>query len=363
MMSRYLLLGGTGAMGVYLVDELLSTGAEVYVTTRSARESAGRLHYVQGDAHDRFFLKDLLAQVKPDVVVDFMVYATHEFLDRYKMLLEGTGHYLFLSSYRVFAGSHPLTEESPRLLDVSTDRKYLLSDEYGVSKARQENVLRDARKGNWTILRPSITYSRNRFQFGCLEAGLLCYRALQGMPVMMPAEMLDKKATMTWAKDVARMISRLVQNPQAMGEDFNVVTAESHTWREIADIYRQVIGLQVTEVSLEDYLSYCAEYQTRYDRMFDREMDNEKVLRVTGLKQSDLTPLAVGLTHELEAFKATPRYQYGVDLGGTAALDRICGTRTRLSGCSLHQRLVYYRCRYKLLGMLGELAKVVIRRR
>jgi len=360
-MKRYLLLGGTGAMGVYLVDELLAEGAEVYVTTRSARESTERLHYLQGDAHDRFFLKDVLAQVKPDVVVDFMVYSTHEFLDRYKMFLEGTGHYLFLSSYRVFAGSHPLTEDSPRLLDASTDKVYLQTDEYGVSKARQENILRDARKNNWTILRPSITYSRNRFQFGCLEAGLLCFRSLQGLPVMMPGEMLDKRATMTWARDVARMIAKLAQNSQAMGEDFNVVTAESHTWREIADIYRQTIGMQVKEVSLDDYLSYCAEYQTRYDRMFDREMNNEKVLRVTGLKQADLTPLAVGLTRELEAFKANPRYQYGFDLGGSATLDRLCGTRTRLSGCSLHQRLVYYRCRYGWLERMARVAKSIKR--
>lgn len=254
MDHRYLLLGGTGAMGDYLRDELLSRGAEVHVSSRRARTSSdGRLHYLQGDAHDRVFLLNALQSVKPDVVVDFMVYGTREFESRYGDLLAGCGHYIFLSSYWVFADSRPLVESSPRLLDVCTDSEYLQTDEYGLSKARQESLLRASGARNWTIVRPSITYSKTRFQFGCLEAGLLVYRALQGVPVAMPSEMLDKQATLTWAKDVARLIAGLADNPAAMGEDFNVVTSETHTWREIADIYRRAIGLQVKEVSLEDY--------------------------------------------------------------------------------------------------------------
>lgn len=361
--KRYLLLGGTGAMGHYLCDELLSRGAEVHVTSRHARASSGRLHYVHGDAHDTAFLQGVMRAVRPDVVVDFMVYGTREFEARYRDLLAGCGHYVFLSSYRVFADSRPLVESSPRLLDVCTDAAYLQTDEYGLSKARQENLLRASGVRNWTIVRPSITYSKSRFQFGCLEAGLLVFRALQGVPVAMPAEMLDKQATLTWAKDVARLIAGLAGNPAAMGEDFNVVTSESHTWREIAEIYRRAIGLEVREVSLAEYLTVCAKYQTVYDRMFDRAMDNTKVLRATGLSQADLTPLETGLTAELEDFKRHPDYQYGVDWGGNAALDRICGTRISLAGATARQKLVYWRCRYHWVGALGNMAAALLGRR
>lgn len=353
MGAKYLLLGGTGAMGVYLHEELLKKGGEVYVTSRKSREGRGGLRYVVGDAHDVRFLKVLLEKIKPDAVVDFMVYSTTEFLDRYKILLQGTGHYLFLSTYRVFADSQLLVENSPRLLDVCEDFEYRKSDEYAMTKARQENILRDSVLKNWTILRPSITYSKSRFQFGCLEAGLVCFRALADVPVIMPTEMLGKHTTMTWAGDVARMIAGLVLSPQAMCEDFNVVTSESHTWREIAEIYRSSIGMKVKEVSLSDYLTICAKHQTLYDRMFDRVMDNEKVLRVSGLSKDDITPLAVGLGRELEAFKENPNFQYGIDLGGNGRMDRLCGTYISLSGFTIKQKMVYWRYRYKIVSNIA----------
>ena len=39
-------------------------------------------------------------------------------------------------------------------------------------------------------------------------------------------------------------------------------------------------------------------WQLRYDRMFNRIMDNSKILEVTGMKQSQLMPLYDGLKLE-----------------------------------------------------------------
>ncbi len=358
---RYLLLGGTGAMGVYLCGELLHKGGDVYVTSRKPRQATDGIHYISGDAHNISFLEHVVEELKPDVIVDFMVYGTDEFSARYEFLLGHTRHYVYLSSYRVFANSQKLIESSPRLLDACDDLDYLKTDEYALAKARQENILRASKYNNWTIVRPSITYSRNRFQFGCLEAGIVCYRALNGLPVVMPSEMLDKYTTMTWAKDVATMIARLTLNPLAMSEDFNVVTSESRTWREVFDVYHKVLGMNVKTISMDDYLTICAKYQTKYDRMFDRIMDNSKVLRVTGLRQSDITPIEIGLARELEAFKKNPVYQYGVDLGTSAKMDRICRTHTALSGLPMRQKLVYLRCRYKLIGMIGNMVSWLLK--
>lgn len=92
-------------------------------------------------------------------------------------------------------------------------------------------------------------------------------------------------------------------------------------------------------------------------------MDNSKVLRATGLSQKDLTPLEAGLTAELEKFKANPAYQYGVDWGGNAMLDRICGTRIHLVGATLRQKIVYLRCRHQWLGALGNTVATLMGRR
>ena len=139
-MSKILLLGGTGATGKYLVDELALKGDEVFVTSRHSHEGREHVEYIVGDAHRLAFVRETIERVKPDAIVDFMVYSTPEFVDRYKFFLGAVKHYIFLSSYRVFAGNSPLDENSPRLLDVIQDEEYLMTDEYGLSKAREENV-------------------------------------------------------------------------------------------------------------------------------------------------------------------------------------------------------------------------------
>ena len=174
---KILVLGGTGAMGVDLVKILGECGEEVTVTSRSERKSAfDNVKYVKGDAHDTVFLHTLLAE-KYDAIVDFMIYNTEEFKVRCDLLLSATDQYLFLSSSRVYADSKtPITEDSPRLLDVTTDSEYLKTDAYALTKARQENLLRESGKTNWTIIRPYITYSNQRLQLGVYEKELCMVR-------------------------------------------------------------------------------------------------------------------------------------------------------------------------------------------
>lgn len=340
MSRRILLLGGTGAMGVYLAACLRERGDEVFITSRRQppADPDGCI-YLVGNAHDRDFLSRVLAEVKPDAVVDFMVYATEEFRTRVSLLVGGPWHYLFLSSYRVFAGEAPLTERSPRLLEACEDVAYLATDEYGLTKARQEDLLFaepiapgagvDGRAKR-TVIRPGITFSKARFQFGVLEANTVCWRALHGLPVVMPREMLQRQTTLTWGRDVARMIAGLILNPAAYGESFIAASAEHHTWAEVAEIYAKAIGLRVKPCSLEAYIRLTgAPYQVRYDRMFERVIDNRKMLSVSGLRQSDLAPLAEALPRELAAFREAPRY---TDLAPTlqARMDALLGCHSAL---------------------------------
>ena len=309
--KKVLILGGTGAMGVYLVPELVKLGYEVVITSRRQRESDSKsIAYIQGDAKDDVFLKSHLKRAKYDAIVDFMVYHTDEFRSRLNVLLSNTKQYIYLSSYRVYAGSEePLTETSPRLLDVITDEAYLRTDEYGLTKARQEDILKQSRFQHWTVVRPAITYSKNRFQLGTMEANEFLHRALNGKEVIFPREMLDKKTTMSWAGDVAEMIARIVGNPKAFRQTYTVATAENHTWQEVVDIYGRIIGLKVRIVPLSEYRAIIGRpYQIMYDRMYNRIIDNRKILKATGMKQSNLMSLEKGLRYELEGFMQSPTF-------------------------------------------------------
>lgn len=310
--KKALLLGGTGAIGVYVAPKLVDLGCEVYITSRKARKSAEpRIHYIKGNARDWNFLSEVLKDGY-DIVVDFMIYTTNEFESRYKELLESTSHYLFLSSYRVYGDNKglPITETSPRLLDSVDDPAYLKTDEYGLKKAREENLLMASEKKNWTILRPSVTYSKTRFQLGTMEAQDFVYRALKKKKVIFPKEMLEKEATMSWAGDVAEMIVRVILNEKAMGEVYTLATSEHHKWKEIIEYYKKILGLKVVYVDLEEYERIIGgKWQIKYDRMLDRVVDNSKILSVTGMRQEDLMSVYNGLRIELLQFVNKPDFK------------------------------------------------------
>lgn len=89
------------------------------------------------------FLQPLLQKEKWNAIVDFMIYSTNDFEERYNQLLDSTTQYVYISSARVYAPNDGLiTEDSPRILDICKDQDYLATDEYALTKARLENILK-----------------------------------------------------------------------------------------------------------------------------------------------------------------------------------------------------------------------------
>ena len=339
--KRILLLGGTGTIGEALYPELLRRGFAIYITSRSAHASNERgVMYLKGNAKDEAFLDELLSE-RFDAIVDFMIYTTESFAARCEKLLSHTDHYVFLSSYRVYGdnGGKPITEQSPRLLDSVNDPAYLKTDEYGLTKARQEDLLRTSAHKNYTIIRPAITYGGERFQLGTMEANEFLVRALQKKPVIFPKEMLTKQATMTWAGDVGKMIARLVLNEAAYGETYTAATAEHHTWGEVLDLYQRILGMRVKLVSLDAYRGVVGRpWQIKYDRMLDRVIDNAKILRAADMRQSELMPLYDGLRIELSKFSRAPVYRT-VDADMQKRFDSVAGAGLSQGMKAIKERL------------------------
>lgn len=359
--KRALLLGGTGAIGIYVIPELINKGYIVDVTSRSEQTSKDLLvNYIKGDAQDIEFLKGVIRDTQYDVVIDFMLYETKQFKERINMLLKACRQYIFLSSYRVFAKDSIITERSPRLLDIIKDEEYLATDEYALAKARQEDILTQEKQKNWTIVRPSITYSRNRFQFGTVEADVTVWRALRGLPVTIPEEIYDKKTTMTWAGDTARLIVKLVGNDSAFGQDYNIATDESRSWREIASIYSKAIGLKVKTVSTKDHVSAAGYpevgYLIKYNRMYDRVIDNSKILEATGEVAGNLLTPEEGLKRELRAFKNDPQYVQ-IDYAKQARIDRLTNTILSLKSIPRNNIAEYIKFRFPKTFVVGKKIK------
>ena len=301
--KKILVLGSTGAMAVYLIPELLKKGYSVVgVSLDDAKSDNEKLTYIKADAKDFDFLTKLL-ESGFDAIVDFMVYNKLEIFEKYyNLFIKNTNHYIFLSSYRVYADDSPLSETSKRLLDVEKPADFVTELEYSIYKAEEEDFINNSDYKNYTILRPAITYSKRRFQLVTLEADVLVWRMLQGKTVVLPKSAMEKEATMTWAGDVAKMIASLVLNPEAYGETYNVSTSEHRKWKDVAKIYEKIANLKYIIADDRDYIDILgydfAKQQLFYDRCFDRVVDNSKILSICNMNREELMSLEEGLSME-----------------------------------------------------------------
>ncbi len=345
-MTKVLVLGGTGAIGKHLVNLLATDGFEVAVTSRKVRPLIKNVRYIEGNAQDLRFLEKVLDETW-DVIVDFMSYGTSLFQGRFDLLLSSTQQYVFLSSSRVYADSREsIREQSPRLLDVTNDKEFLSTDEYSLAKARQEDFLLGSGRNNWTIIRPYITYSDDRFQLGILEKEAWLYRAIYGRTIIFSKDISEKLTTLTYGLDVASAMKSLISNSQAMGEVYHITSSRSIAWKDVLEIYLQVLENylgrrpNVLLLGLHDF-SKCqqAKYQINFDRMFDRCFDNQKIAKYVDL--DDFNAVESGLKLCLESFLKDPHFKQ-IDWRSEAVKDQLSGELASLSEINgLKQKIKY----------------------
>ena len=343
-----LVLGGTGAMGIPLV-ELLSKENTVYVTSRRPHESAGSAKYLRGDAKKKDFLADVLSIHRWDAVVDLMVRSEKELMAYLPLFLESTEQYVFISSARVYAESGvPITEQSPRLLDISNDAEYLKTNEYALAKAREEDLLIHSGKQNYTIIRPSITYNTHRLQLGVLEKENWLYRALHGRSIVFSNDVSEKLTTMTSGDDVAKGIASIIGERAALGEVFHITCHQkSLPWSEVLAIYLEVLerhlGTRKIPVIMTDKstnLSFQEKiYQLIYCRYFNRTFDNSKIARFCDVET--FTMPEQGLSSCLSQFLENPVFS-SIDWRIEAVNDRVAGERTPLGEIPTTRGRMYY---------------------
>lgn len=354
---KVLVLGGTGTMGMHLVHLLSQKGIETVVTTRKYRCAEGKVRYLRGNAQNMEFLQPVLDEYW-DAIIDFMVYNTSSFRKRMNLILDSTSQYVFLSSARVYSNSEQhITETSSRLLDVSQDKDYLLTDEYSLTKARQEDVLRNSKRKNWTIIRPYITYGENRFQLGVLEKEEWLYRALQGRTIVFSTDINPKVTALTYGLDVSKAIIALVGSSCTLGEAFHITTEVSRSWKDIFTIYLGVLENyfgrkpKILLLDMEKFLE-CkpAKYQIVYDRLFNRQFDNSKISRY--FDTSSFIKIEIGLKSCLEKFLENPEF-LNINWKKEALKDRQTKEHTPLYEISgIKQKIIYIYTRYLTINIL-----------
>jgi len=311
-MKRVLLIAGGGTLGTYTAEELLRIGCAVDVICPEEKVSNHpNLRFIRSLATEEL-LHELFAAGKYDGIVNFIHYKT---LDAYRqihpLLIANTEHLIFLSSYRVYADRmHPITEEAPRLYDVSEDEEFLTTEDYAVPKSKCEDYLRSECAGQpWTIVRPVISFSQYRLDFHIHSGKRVIEYAERGEKLLVPATSRYLTAGLDWAGNSGKLIALLLFKPHTYGETYTVSSAQNLTWDEVASIYREQIGLEVDWCSDEDfykrypYFLEKGKWMLDCDRRFDRAINNEKILKATGLGAGDFRSVAEGIAIELRKIK------------------------------------------------------------
>ena len=307
------------------------------------------IKYHLGNAKELSFVETLLNE-QFDTIVDFMSYNTVEFEARAKLFLEKTSQYIFISSARVYApNDDEITEECPRLLDVCSDQKYCKSDEYALAKARQEDILVKSGKRNYTIIRPSITYNNNRLQYYLGEKNEWLYRYLNGKKIVMPNDCDRIYTTMSYGNDVAKAISLMVGNKNALGELVHIAGAEAITWKEVNKIYGSVLCKYYGYAPDYAYIDTWEDlgrslgryYQLKYARGISRRFNNRKLESIVGRMKFE-SPQK-GLSNCLSAFIENG-YPVTCQWKTEAYFDRITGDSMR--GLSRKDFIKYCFARY-----------------
>lgn len=302
-MKKVLLIAGGGTLGTYTAKELLNKGCAVDVICLEDYTSNNpKLCYHKAKA-DLNYLTEFLKDKYYDGIVNFIHYYVPEmYKPVHKLLTSKTDQLIFLSSYRVYAESkQPLTEEAPFLADIVEDEEFLKSEDYAVPKAICEKFLREeSGTENWTVVRPVISFSDKRFDLVTVSGHEIIDAARSGKTVILPEAAKNLTAGLDWAGNSGKLIANLLFKKECLGEAYTVSSGQNLTWGEVADIYTRLTGVNFRWADTEEYVSTGhGGNGLFYDRLYDRAVDNTKILKATGFKNEDFTSIEDGIKIEL----------------------------------------------------------------
>jgi nucleoside-diphosphate-sugar epimerase len=194
-LTRALVIGGAGFIGVAACKELMRRGVETIAAGRSDRPYGTFTSYVALDRADEAQLKRTLDQVQPDVLLDLAAYQPADVLAVARQF-KGE-RYVFASSGVVYPDldGRPAREEDFTALSGQAPEPL----DYQMGKRWCETVLARMKDFPWTVVRPPAV-------FGPADSSLRIAAYLQrvedGGPLLVPVETYERPAGLGWVKDI-----------------------------------------------------------------------------------------------------------------------------------------------------------------
>jgi nucleoside-diphosphate-sugar epimerase len=193
-MTRALVLGGAGFIGVAACKELMRRGVETIAAGRKERPYGVFTSYVAFDRTDEEQLKRALGEVQPDVLLDLACYQPSE-VEAVTRTFKGD-RYVFVSTtvYPDLNGEPareddfvPLAGEPPGALDYLDGKRWC------------ETLIARTRDFPWTVVRPPAVFGAADHT---LRIAAYIQRVADGGPLLVPQESYERQAGLAWVKDI-----------------------------------------------------------------------------------------------------------------------------------------------------------------
>jgi nucleoside-diphosphate-sugar epimerase len=193
-LTRALVLGGAGFIGVAACKELMRRGVETIAAGRKDRPYGTFTSYVAFDRDDEAQLAKALAQAEPDVVLDLACFQPRE-IEAVARSFKGA-RYVFVST-GVYPDLHgklareedfvPLSGNPPDALDYLDGKRWC------------ETLLTRHPDLPWTVVRPPAVFGPGDHT---LRIAAYIQRVADGGQLLVPAETYERPANLAWVKDI-----------------------------------------------------------------------------------------------------------------------------------------------------------------
>ena len=285
-MMKALFIGGTGTISNAITRQLAEQGCELYLLNRGNRKEGlpSGVRVLEADIKDEARVAELVADLKFDVVADFIAFVPEHLERDYRLFGDKTKQFMFISSasaYQTPLSDYRITEGTP------LSNPYW---EYSRNKiACEDYLMRQYREHGFpvTIVRPSHTYDERSIPLGVHGARgswSVAKRMLAGKPVIIHGDGTSLW-TMTHSRDFAKGFIGLMGNIHAIGEAVNITSDESVTWNQIYSIIADALGVELEAIHVSSsFLDASSDYDFRGGLLGDKAntvvFDNAKLKRL-----------------------------------------------------------------------------------
>ncbi len=311
---KALFIGGTGTISSAITQQLAAQECELYVLNRgnrSERLPAG-VKTIQADINDEDRVAELIADMKFDVVTDFIAFVPSQLERDYRLFKDKTKQFMFISSasaYQTPLSDYRITEGTPLSNPCwEYSRNKIACEEYLIKMYRDHGF-------PITIVRPSHTYDERSIPLGVHGSKgtwQVAKRMLENKPVIIHGDGTSLW-TMTHNGDFAKGFIGLMGNIHAIGEAVHITSDESVTWNQIYEIIADALGVKLNAVHVaSSFLDACSTEDYRGGLLGDKAntvvFDNAKLKRLVPDFVAT-TRLDQGMRRTIEHILAHPELQ------------------------------------------------------